>query len=276
MKIAVYAICKNEKKHIERFYYSCADADYVVICDTGSDDGSWAELKRNAHQNDRLIVLQANVIPFRFDDARNAALAAVPADVDFCVAMDMDEVLEPGWREHVETGFAKGANSIVFTFDPVASRPFEQNNRIHARSGFRWAYPAHEALVTSLHGEVVHYKAPGLVMKHYPDNDKPRCYLNLLAWGEWENPIDPRMKFYYARELMFFKYYKEAIAKFDEYRELTIKLNYAHLIEIADAKHWRSECVKALATASAGSLDAGDQVGLLEVPSPGLVDTDGL
>lgn len=275
MKIAVYAICKNEEKHIVRFLASCEDADYVVIADTGSTDDSWFRLcDEKSRARVDLKLLKINVVPFRFDDARNAALAAVPADTDMCIAMDMDEVLEPGWRQHVEAGFAKGANSIVFTFDPVNAnaKPFEQNNRIHARKGFRWGFPAHEALICSLHNEIVQYKAPGLVMKHYSDNDKPRCYLELLAWGEWENPADPRMKFYYARELFFFKYYKEAIEKFDQYRELTIALNYAHLSEIDDAKRWRQMAAVELARGA----DASDKVGPGEVPSAGLMDAEGL
>lgn len=273
MKIAVYAICKNEEKHIDRFIKSCDEANYVVIGDTGSTDNSPQILKSWVERDWRRIrVTFPTAIPFRFDDARNAVLAAVPADADICIAMDMDEVLEPGWREHVEAGFAKGANSIVFTFDPVIAKPFEQNNRIHSRTGFRWAYPAHEALLCSLHAEVRQYKAPGLVMKHYPDVSKPRCYLELLAWGEWENPIDPRMKFYYARELMFFGYYKEAIDKFDQYRDLTIKLNYAHLTEIDDAKAYRRLCVNALESGSC----AIHQVELPKVPSTSLVDADGL
>lgn len=273
MKIAVYAICKNEEKHINRFVESCIDADYIIVGDTGSDDMSrniMSEWEINFPR--KFKYLNVNIIPFRFDDARNAVLAAIPADADMCIAMDMDEVLMPGWREHVETGFTKGANSIVFTFDPVTAPTFEQNNRIHSRAGFHWAYPAHEALLCSLHSEVRVYTAPGLVMQHLPDNHKPRNYLNLLAWGEWESPADPRMKFYYARELMFFSYFKEAIEKFDQYRELTIRLNYQHKTEIDDAIRFRWLCVEGLAS----SLNAGDQVKLLEEPAARLMDTDGL
>ena len=38
MKIAVYAIAKNEEAFVTRWVESAADADYVVLLDTGSSD----------------------------------------------------------------------------------------------------------------------------------------------------------------------------------------------------------------------------------------------
>lgn len=43
-KICVYAICKNEIKHIERWLASVSEADYVVVLDTGSTDSSYETL----------------------------------------------------------------------------------------------------------------------------------------------------------------------------------------------------------------------------------------
>ena len=38
MKICVYAICKNEEKHVWRWLNSARDADYICLLDTGSTD----------------------------------------------------------------------------------------------------------------------------------------------------------------------------------------------------------------------------------------------
>ena len=38
MRIAVYAISKNEEQFVERFCNSAKDADLVMIADTGSTD----------------------------------------------------------------------------------------------------------------------------------------------------------------------------------------------------------------------------------------------
>ena len=40
MKIAVYAIAKNEEKHLARWQEVCKEADHVVLLDTGSTDNT--------------------------------------------------------------------------------------------------------------------------------------------------------------------------------------------------------------------------------------------
>lgn len=46
MKICVYAICKNESKHIKRWYESMKEADDIYVLDTGSTDNSVELLKK--------------------------------------------------------------------------------------------------------------------------------------------------------------------------------------------------------------------------------------
>lgn len=45
MNIWIYAISKNERKHVDRFMASCAGADGVLVLDTGSDDGTAERLR---------------------------------------------------------------------------------------------------------------------------------------------------------------------------------------------------------------------------------------
>ena len=98
MKIAAYAIAKNEEKHVARWYESVKDADYVFILDTGSTDKTLHEIILN----DNIVWEQKEFDPFRFDEARNHAISCLPHDIDLCVVTDMDEVLSPGWREALE------------------------------------------------------------------------------------------------------------------------------------------------------------------------------
>ena len=44
MKIAVYAIARNEEKFVERWYNSMKEADEVFVCDTGSEDNTAEKL----------------------------------------------------------------------------------------------------------------------------------------------------------------------------------------------------------------------------------------
>ena len=47
MKIVVYAICKNEAKFAERWAASMAEADEIVVLDTGSTDETVELLRKN-------------------------------------------------------------------------------------------------------------------------------------------------------------------------------------------------------------------------------------
>ena len=98
MKVAVYTIALNEDKHVARWYESSAEADYHLIADTGSTDDT-VKIATELGIN----VIHVRSVPFRFDDARNASLMALPDDIDYCVALDMDEVMRPGWRDRKST-----------------------------------------------------------------------------------------------------------------------------------------------------------------------------
>lgn len=80
MKIAVYAIAKNEAQFARRFVDSVREADAIIVADTGSTDGTKDELRKAG-----ALVWTIDVDPWRFDKARNAALACVPSDIDVCV-----------------------------------------------------------------------------------------------------------------------------------------------------------------------------------------------
>ena len=103
MKIAVYTIALNEEQFIEKWYESANDADYLLIADTGSTDSTVEKAKELA-----INVVSISVKPWRFDVARNASLAYIPADIDYCIALDMDEILLPGWRQELEGMLEKG------------------------------------------------------------------------------------------------------------------------------------------------------------------------
>lgn len=140
MKIAVYTICLNEDKFVQRWANSNTDADVRLVCDTGSTDSSIQLLKDN-----HVDVFSISVNPWRFDVARNASLSLLPADVDICICQDIDEILLPGWRESLEKNWKDGTT--------VANHRYRNNgsswiwhNKIHARHGCRWTGPVHEEI----------------------------------------------------------------------------------------------------------------------------------
>lgn len=237
MKVAVYAICKNEEQHVERWLKTSADADVRVVADTGSDDGSWSSF----FDENRLCIYPISIEPFRFDDARNAALALVPSDVDVCVSLDMDEVLSDGWREELERANWLPGTQANITFD-YHGRKFMQNTRVHSRHGWRWQHPYHEGLYPNMQYQPHAIDLPGITITHAPVGQKtrPDIALHNLAWGEFEKPGDARMMFYYGRELLWKGYRDEGLRKLLSFVEL-----YPNSIDVPEAKKLLAEYLPA-------------------------------
>lgn len=214
MKICVYAISKNEEQFVERFCNSAADADLILIADTGSTDRT-VELAQAAGAK----VPRIHINPWRFDDARNAALALIPPDIDVCVSLDLDEELQPGWREEIERLWTQDTTRLRYKFDWGAGIAFYYE-KIHARRGYRWHHPCHEYPVPDRITEVW-AQTDMLLVIHKPDPTKSRGqYLDLLRVSVQEDPRDPRNAFYYARELSFHQQWDAAIAECQRYLAL--------------------------------------------------------
>jgi glycosyltransferase involved in cell wall biosynthesis len=214
MKICVYAIAKNEEKHVERFCKAAEPADLIFVADTGSTDDTVKLLHANG-----AAVIHVSISPWRFDDARNAALAALPEDIDVCVSLDLDEELQPGWREEIERVWVPGTNRLRYGFDWGCGIAF-QYEKIHARHGFRWFCPVHEYPVPDRIAEV-YANTDMLMVIHKPDSTKSRGqYLDLLRASIEENPTECRNAFYYARELSFHRQWLEAITQAERYLAL--------------------------------------------------------
>lgn len=206
LKIAVYAISKNEEQFVERFAEACKDADYIMVADTGSTDGTVAACERAG-----ITVHSICITPWRFDHARNAALALLPRDIDVCISLDLDEMLEPGWREEIERVWKQGETTrLEYFFDWGHGIKFRYQ-KIHARHGYFWHHPCHEYPVYDKRITEVWAYTDMLLVTHHPDPTKSRGqYLDLLELSVKEDPRCPRNAFYYARELTFYGKWPEA------------------------------------------------------------------
>jgi glycosyltransferase involved in cell wall biosynthesis len=214
LKICVYAIAKNEEKFVERFCKSAQGADMVLIADTGSTDRTVTLAKDSG-----ATVHEIHISPWRFDDARNTALALIPKDVDICVSLDLDEELQPGWREEIERVWTDGTTRLKYKFDWGAGIAFYYE-KIHGRHGYRWLHPCHEYPVP--YGiEEQYSQTDMLLVIHKPDPEKSRGqYLPLLEMSVKEDPSDPRNAFYYARELSFHNQWERSIEECLRYLSL--------------------------------------------------------
>lgn len=212
MKIAVYAISKNEEKFVQRFCDSAQDADLILIADTGSTDNT-VELARQQGAT----VHQIFVSPWRFDMARDTALALLPADIDVCISLDLDEELQPGWRKEIERVWEFDTTRLRYKFDWGSGIAFYYE-KIHHRKGYRWHHPCHEYPVPDVRLVEKWASTDMLLVVHKPDSTKSRGqYLDLLKVAVTEDPRCPRNAFYYARELTFYCHWQEAIEALNRY-----------------------------------------------------------
>jgi tetratricopeptide (TPR) repeat protein len=212
LKICIYAISKNEEQFVERFCASAKDADLVLIADTGSTDGT-AEKARACGA----VVHDIFVSPWRFDKARDAALALIPRDFDVCISLDLDELMEPGWRQEIERVWQENTTRLRYKFDWGCGIAFYYE-KIHHRRGYHWHHPCHEYPRPDGRIKEVYAHTDMLLVSHHPDPTKSRGqYLDLLELSVKEDPSCPRNAFYYARELTFYKKWVDAVVALNKY-----------------------------------------------------------
>ena len=215
MKIAVYTIALNEEQFVKRWFDSAKEADYLLIADTGSNDKT-VEIAKSLGIN----VININIKPWRFDMARNAALASIPLEIDFCISLDMDEVLVPGWRLEFEK-LPEGVTRPGYRFTYMYSEKGQEihaftGDKIHLRNSYRWKNPVHEILLPYGIKEVKHNL--NLEIKHFPDTSKSRGqYLHLLELSVAEDPLNEQSAFWLAREYFFNKQNAESKKAFEKY-----------------------------------------------------------
>lgn len=215
-KVCVYAISKNEEKFAARWARSMREADEVYVLDTGSADNT-----RKILRDEGVIVHECAFSNFRFDEARNLSLSYVPEDADICVSTDLDEVFSPGWRETLENAWGEATLRARFRFVWSFAKDGAEGtvlylDKIHARKGYTWKYPVHEALSrTDGRCETAEeYICPeGITLFHYPDASKSRAgYLPLLELSRAENPLDARAYHYLGREYMYLGMWEKCLA----------------------------------------------------------------
>jgi hypothetical protein len=202
VRIGIYALAKNEERHVFDWVESTDGADVVVVTDTGSTDSTTQRLKAAG-----VMVATGYVCPWRWDDAHNLSLHHLPPDVDVAIRLDLDERLQPGWREAIERAWGDETNCLTYRYvwswhdHPGGRAKLTFNcDRVHARHGFRWSMPTHEGLVC-WHGEKRQRWCDGLEIWHHRDQGKRHnTDLELLRVAVREAPHDARAWWYLARE----------------------------------------------------------------------------
>jgi glycosyltransferase involved in cell wall biosynthesis len=251
LKICVYSIALNEELHVERWYNSIKDhADYIVVGDTGSTDNTIQKFR----QCEKVELYNISVKPWRFDTARNSVLALIPNDADICISLDLDEWLDTGWREKIESVWVPGTTTRIsyrFAWD-YGNRPdnWFWVDKMHSRHGYLWKRPVHECIFPTQDTEEVHAVSEVQInqIQDYTKGTRSQ-YLDLLKLSHEENPMDSQILHWYARELRW-QNNTECVPLFKKYLELpssTWHLERAdamrHISAFENTEKWLSKAV---------------------------------
>ena len=257
-KICVYAIAKNEEKFVDRFMDAINDTCSVYVLDTGSTDKTVEKLKsRGAHVKQKIIS------PWRFDVARNESLKLIPDDIDICVCLDLDEVIDKDFIQKINYLWNEDATRLRYNYN----WKLDENNKplinfyiekIHSRKNYKWVNPVHEVLkYTSSNEKFI--TTDELTVNHYPDETKSRSsYLPLLELSVKEDPNNDRNMHYLGREYMYYKRWNDCIDTLIKHLNLKtatwkdercasmrfIARSYVNLKRYEEAKMWYQKAIK--------------------------------
>lgn len=205
-KICVYTICKNEIESIEKWYNSLSNVDMIVLCDTGSTDGTWEYIK--SINDPRFKVMQ--YIPeeeiFHFGNARNVSLDFVH---EYCfdsddtkwilIMLDIDEIFNEGSIERIKEQWTSDCKSMFITGYNAWNKGLENGTpqKVHSNEiQWRWSGRVHETLCydgTPFYMLPNEYFVTGVDVSymHYQiyDGVKHEYHSHMLKMAE-ENPND--------------------------------------------------------------------------------------
>ena len=188
----------------------------------------------------------------------------VPNDADICVCIDLDEVLEVGWRKKLEKIWNIDINRLRYNYNwslddknnPIVNFYIE---KIHTRNNYKWTHPVHEVLKYTGDGTEKFITTDDITVNHYPDNNKSRSnYLPLLELSVKESPNNDRNMHYLGREYMYYGRWNECIdtlinhlnlpsATWKDERSASMRFiarSYINLKRYDEAKMWLDKAIR--------------------------------
>lgn len=225
MQTAIYTIAKNEAHNVAAFM-KAAEGVPVYVLDTGSTDDTVELLKKHGANVEQQIIT-----PWRFDSARNAALEMIPSSVDYCVSLDMDEVIQPGWQEKLKEEWKGNIGNYLYIgawkdkekTQPICIGP---RTRLHTRAGFTWERHIHE-VIAPIQGTSIDLFDTTVLVKHYQNNIQ-RNYNPALDIFIKDNPRDVNSRIQRASEHVQKGNYKKALKDYLKANSLLVDKGNNH------------------------------------------------
>lgn len=220
--IALAMIVKNERHNLPRLLESVKGCfDEIHVTDTGSSDGTLEYLSSEAATvaGCPVFVHHFEWI-FDFAAARNASFSHVKTD--FTMWMDGDDVLSDReafikWRDTaMEFGdYWLATYHYAFHANGNPAISFSRERVIRNGLGLKWLYFLHEGIVPQADRPIRTAVVPTWTINHLRsdqdrDADKSR---NLTIFEKHISELNPRMKYYYGKELFEAGKYEAALTQ---------------------------------------------------------------
>lgn len=215
MKTAVYTICKNELKNLDRWLHYGSFYNYRVLLDTGSTDGTWEALQKFAKKDQSLIIEQKIFEPWHFANARNYNLSMVPEEVAWCLSPDLDEFftkntldeLTIALQAHPDLTNLSCDRFDMYSYTPRVGPPdFIPTNKIHLRYSYNWFQPIYEHLIYTSNEQEKELYSNSIYLVHDQDfnkQERKELYIKMLIEEYETNPTNTWCLWY-----LVYHYYK--------------------------------------------------------------------
>lgn len=194
-------IVKNEAENLPRLFESFEGCfDQIVVTDTGSTDETVEVAKK----------LGAHVTHFTWCDdfsaARNASFE--PMTTDYVMWLDADDVLEAKddfltWRDHIMhlADFWVANYIYAETSDGKPMCTFIRERVVKRSQGFKWRYFVHEGMIPQPNSKIQFIPSWRVRHKRTAQDLAKDQSRNLHLFEKNPTKIDPRMMFYWGKEL---------------------------------------------------------------------------
>jgi tetratricopeptide (TPR) repeat protein len=212
---SVVFIVRNEERSLPIAIRSLGNVPEVVVCDTGSADGTVREAR----------ALGATVCEYEWSDDFSAAraFAAGQARFDWIVRFDADERLDvispagdPIWLSKA-ISYANDEGAAMACIRREHAPGFVHwFPRCYRRSLWSWRYPVHELLVSQTGRRLPIVAADGAVVRHRPA-PRRRPYREILERAVLSAPSDPHLLYYLGRACVDEGLWAEALRNLDAY-----------------------------------------------------------
>jgi len=212
---SVVFIVRNEERLLPSAVQSLGNVPEVVVCDTGSDDGTVREAR----------ALGATVCEYEWcnDFSAARAFAASQARFDWIVRFDADERLDvtcpagdPTWLAKAISYANEEDAAMVCIRREHAPGFVHWFPRCYRRSSWSWRYPVHEFLVSQTGRRLPVVAADGAAVRHRPD-PRRRPYREILERALLSAPSAPHLLYYLGRACVDEGLWAEALRNLDAY-----------------------------------------------------------